>query len=131
MCYRYGLFCFVVFGGEQAALPRVTLFEPFLELIPQLFVADQSPTGACMKSGWSLSGKTFDDQVGTQPFENIDKKIDVLFFVEEMEMFRMVRVLLGHRGIFEKLKLVEFDRVQWQCIDRIRLLEHHLSGLVG
>ena len=84
-----------------------------------------------MESGRGFSGKTFDHQIGTQPFENIDKKIDVLFFVEEMEMFRMVRVLLGHRGIFEKLKLVEFDGVQREGIDRLCLFEHHLSGFAG
>lgn len=128
---RIWLFCFVGFVGKEAALPRVTFFEPFLEQIPELLVADQSPTGARVESGWSLSGKAFDDQVGTQPFENVDEKVDVLFFVEEMEMFRMLCVLLGHRGIFEKLKLVEFDRVQWQGVDRIRLFEHHLSGLAG
>lgn len=53
------------FSGVETALSRVALFEPFLKEIPQLFVADQTPTRACVESGWGFSGKTFDNQIGT------------------------------------------------------------------
>ena len=53
------------FSGVETALSRVALFESFLEEIPQLFVADQTPCRTGMEPRWGLSCEAFDDQIGT------------------------------------------------------------------
>lgn len=54
-----------------------------------------------MEARRRLAGETFDDQVGTQPFEDADEKVDILLFAEKAEILRVPCVLLGHRRLFE------------------------------
>ena len=62
-----------------------------------------------MEARRRLAGETFDDQVGTQPFEDADEKVDIAVievglggrFDEKAEILRVPCVLLGHRRLFE------------------------------
>ena len=77
----------------------------------------------------SLARKTLDHQLRPEPFQQVDKKIDILGQRPEPILLRMFGIVSGHGGVAEELELVEFDGVERQSVDDRGLSDEHLVAL--
>lgn len=91
--------------------------QSFFEQRPKLFVADQAPVPAVVIARRRLRGEPLDNQVGTQPAENLDEEIDVLLDGPEAEPPGGGIVFGRHRRPAEDLQLVELHCRERQGVD--------------
>ena len=90
-------------------LPGVSLFHAFFDKAQHLVVAEFYPGFGDQIAWWHLAGEALDDDVGVEPFDEVDDKFDVFFQIKEMKDFWVLLVFFSHFGAFENLQLMEFD----------------------
>ena len=97
------------FRLKQSPLPGISLNQPFFKHFQQLRVAHQAP-GCLVHEAWrDFSCEAFDQQVRSQPLEEIHEEIDIAVQGECHEILPPFAVLPFHRGAFDDLQLVELD----------------------
>jgi len=92
----------------EATLIAVALNHAGSETGYELMVLE-SPTRDGEERGGGLGDETFEDEVGSEAFDEVDDEVDVFVGGEEMKVGRILFVFLCHPGASNELELVELE----------------------
>ena len=96
-----------------------------------LEIAHKPPSAAAHKARRHLPGNPLNPEVGAEPFEHVNHKVQILRKIH-FHKLRRVRVVLGfHSCPLDKLELVELHARKRQVIYEAAFLKHHLDRLSG
>ncbi len=69
----------------------------------------QAPARNGKEAGGGLGNEAFEDEVGTEAFDEVNNEVNVFVGGKEMEVGGMFCIFLRHSGVLDELELVEFE----------------------
>lgn len=92
----------------ETPLVGVSCFHTATKFCHELMVF-QAPARNGKEAGGGLGNEAFEDEVGTEAFDEVNNEVNVFVGGKEMEVGGMFCIFLRHSGALDELELVEFE----------------------